>query len=146
MPAPAFEGVDQNGKKISLETFSGRKLILYFYPKDDTPTCTKEACNLRDNFSMLKKKKYSVLGVSPDSEKSHKKFSEKFSLPFPLLVDEDMKVVKAYGVWGKKKLYGREYMGVIRTTFVIDAAGKIERIIEDVDSGDHANQVLEPQG
>ena len=145
MQAPAFEGVDQKGKKISLDTFAGKKLILYFYPKDDTPTCTKEACNLRDNFSMLKRKKYAVIGVSPDGEKSHKKFADKFTLPFPLLADEELKAIKAYGVWGKKKLYGREYMGVIRTTFVIDEKGVIESIIEDVDSADHANQILELQ-
>ncbi len=140
--APAINAVNQHGESITLTQFKGKKIILYFYPKDDTPGCTKEACNFRDNYAMLKKQGYEVVGVSIDTEKKHQKFIEKYDLPFPLVADTDQKVVQDYGVWGLKKFMGREYMGINRTTFVIDEKGKIEKIIEKVDTKDSANQVL----
>ncbi|MCU0363002.1 MAG: thioredoxin-dependent thiol peroxidase [Bacteroidales bacterium] len=139
--APPFEGIDQEGRHIKLDDFAGRKVILYFYPKDNTSGCTAEACNLRDNYEDLIKKGFAVVGVSPDSEKSHKGFASKYSLPFPLIADTSMKILSDYGVWGEKKMYGKSYMGVIRTTFVIDEKGIIEKIISKVDTGDHANQI-----
>jgi peroxiredoxin Q/BCP len=142
--APTFKAKDENGKTVSLKDFAGQKLVLYFYPQDDTPTCTVEACNFRDNFSLLKKKGYTILGVSPDSSESHKKFIAKHKLPFSLLADEDMKIIHAYGVWGPKKLYGREYEGLIRSTFVIDEKGKIEKIVRKVLSKKATEQVLKP--
>ena len=141
--APELHGIDENGNPVSLKQFAGKKLILYFYPADNTPTCTTEACNLRDNFSTLKKKGYAVLGVSPDSAKKHQNFIKKYDLPFPLLVDNDMKTIKAYGVWGMKKTFGKEYEGLIRTTFVIDEKGIIEQVIDKVESKRHAEQILE---
>jgi peroxiredoxin Q/BCP len=141
--APDFKAKDQNGKIVSLKDFSGKKLILYFYPKDDTPTCTNEACNLRDNFSGLKKKGYAILGVSADEEKKHLKFIKKYDLPFQLLADTDMKVIKAYDVWGTKQFMGKIYDGINRTTFVIDEKGKIEKVITDVKSKEHTEQILE---
>ena len=141
--APNFKAKDQNGKTVSLEEFAGKKLILYFYPKDNTPTCTLEACNLRDNYSALKKKGYAILGVSADEEKKHLKFIEKFDLPFPLLADVDMKVIKAYDIWGTKQFMGRIFDGINRTTFVIDEKGKIEKVITDVKSKEHSEQILE---
>jgi peroxiredoxin Q/BCP len=141
--APDFTTTDQDGKAVSLKEFKGKKIVLYFYPADDTPSCTNEACNLRDNYSGLKKKGYEVLGVSADTEKSHKKFEKKYNLPFRLLVDTDMKIINAYGVWGLKKFMGREFMGIVRTTFIIDEKGKIEKIIKDVDTKNHTEQVLE---
>ncbi len=141
--APNFEGKDENGKIVSLKSFAGKKLVLYFYPKDNTPTCTVEACNLRDNYSVLKKKGYSILGVSADEEKKHLKFIQKFDLPFQLLADMDMKVIKAYDVWGKKQFMGRIFDGINRTTFVIDEKGKIEKVITDVKSKNHTEQILE---
>lgn len=140
--APDFTGTDQDGKTVSLKDFKGKKVVLYFYPKDDTPGCTAEACNLRDNHSALKKKGYAIIGVSADSVKSHKKFEQKFSLPFPLLADTDRKIIDAYSVWGKKKFFGREFMGIVRTTFIIDEKGKIEKVIKDVDTEGHTEQVL----
>ena len=140
--APAFKSIDQFGKKIKLSDFKGKKVVLYFYPEDDTPTCTEEACNLRDNFSLLKKKGYIILGVSPQDEKSHKKFSDKFHLPFSLLADPDRKITEGYGCWQWKKLFGHEYMGVIRTTFIINEKGVIERIIRKVHSKKHTEQTL----
>jgi len=140
--APAIQSKDQNGQEITLAQFKGSKVVLYFYPKDDTPTCTKEACNFRDNYSKLKKKGYVVLGVSADTEKAHQKFIKKYDLPFPLIADVDHKVIEDYGVWGLKKFMGREYMGISRTTFVIDEKGKIERVIDKVDSADAADQIL----
>lgn len=140
--APAINAVNQHGESITLTQFKGKKIILYFYPKDDTPGCTKEACNFRDNYAMLKEQGYEVVGVSIDTEKKHQKFIEKYDLPFPLVADTDQKVVQDYGVWGLKKFMGREYMGINRTTFVIDEKGKIEKIIEKVDTKDSANQVL----
>src|SRR5690348_10529193 len=126
--APAFKGVDQNGNKVSLADYKGRKIVLYFYPEDDTPTCTIEACNLRDNYSTLQKAGLVVLGVSPDDKKKHKKFEEKYDLPFTLIEDPEKKIIGKYGVWGEKNLYGRKYMGLFRTTFLIDENGKIIKI------------------
>jgi peroxiredoxin Q/BCP len=141
--APSFEGIDQNGKSRKLSDYTGKKLILYFYPKDDTPGGTAEACNLRDNQEPLHKKGFEVIGVSPDSEKSHKKFAGKYSLPFPLIADESIKILNDYGVWGEKKMYGKSYFGVIRTTFIIDEKGIIEKIITKVDTSAHTAQILE---
>lgn len=141
--APDFKALDENGNTVSLSDFKGKKLILYFYPADNTPTCTSEACNLRDNFDTLKKEGYHVLGVSPDSAKKHQNFIKKHNLPFPLLVDEDLTIIKAYGVWGQKMMYGKEYEGLLRTTFVIDEDGTIEKIFDKVDSKRHAGQILE---
>jgi len=140
--APAFEAVDQDGNPISLKEFSGKKLVLYFYPKDDTPGCTAEACNLRDNYDLLLKKGYKIVGVSADDDRSHKKFIEKYVLPFPLIPDKDKKILKAYGAWGKKKLYGKEYDGILRTTFVISEKGIIEKIFTKVDTKNHTEQIL----
>jgi len=141
--APAINGVDQNGNAFSLENFKGQKVALYFYPKDNTPGCTAQACNLRDNNSTLQTEGIKVVGVSIDSEKSHKKFEEKFSLPFPLLADTEHKIVQDYGVWGLKKFMGKEYMGTNRTTFLIDEEGKIVHIISKVQTKDHTAQILE---
>jgi peroxiredoxin Q/BCP len=141
--APAFKAADQDGNIHQLKDYKGQKVVLYFYPQDNTETCTKQACNLRDNFAMLKKKGIVVLGVSPDDEKSHKKFEKKFSLPFPLLVDTDKKILNDYGVWDWKTFMGRTYMGVLRTTFLINEKGKIDHIIEKVVSKDHAQQILD---
>jgi thioredoxin-dependent peroxiredoxin len=140
--APMFEGIDQNGNTIKLTDFAGKKLVLYFYPKDNTPGCTAEACNLRDNYESFIKKGFSVVGVSPDSEKSHKGFAGKYSLPFPLIADTSTKILNDYGVWGEKKMYGKSYMGVLRTTFIIDEKGVIEKIIEKVDTADHTEQIF----
>lgn len=141
--APVFSGKDQNGNMISLQQFAGRKLALYFYPKDNTPGCTTEACNLRDNYSDLKKKGYEIVGVSADSEKSHQNFISKFSLPFPLISDEEKKIIKDYGVWGEKKMYGKAYEGILRKTFVISEKGVIEKIIEKVKINEHSKQIFE---
>jgi peroxiredoxin Q/BCP len=140
--APAINGVDQFGNNISLDDFTGSKVILYFYPKDDTPGCTAEACNLRDNYSNLLEKGFKIIGISTDNARSHLKFTEKYALPFPLIPDTDKKIVQDYGVWGKKKFMGREYDGINRTTFVISEDGHIMKIIEKVDTKDHTNQVL----
>lgn len=140
--APAFKGKDQDGNSISLSDFKGKKLIVFFYPKDNTPGCTAEACSLRDNYALLQKNGFELLGISVDDEKSHQKFITKHSLPFPLLADTDQKVVNAFGVWVEKSMYGRTYMGTARKTFIIDEAGKISNIIEKVDTKDHANQIL----
>ena len=140
--APVFSSKDQDGKEVSLSDFSGKKVILYFYPKDDTPGCTAQACNLRDNYDALLNKGYQVLGVSVDDEKSHVKFIKKFDLPFPLLADTDHSIVEAYGVWVEKSMYGRTYMGTARTTFVIDENGIIEEVIEKVDTKNHTDQIL----
>ncbi|MBI2284343.1 MAG: thioredoxin-dependent thiol peroxidase [Chitinophagaceae bacterium] len=141
--APAFKALDQNGNAISLADFKGKKLVLYFYPKDDTPTCTIQACNLRDNYALLKKKGYQVVGVSVDDVKSHKKFEQKHELPFPLVSDEDKKIVDKYNLWGEKKFMGRTYMGTTRTTFLIDEEGKIVKIIDKPDSKNHTEEILE---
>lgn len=140
--APYFSGKDQNGNEVNLSQFSGKKLVIYFYPKDDTPGCTKEACNLRDNYEAMLAKGFSVVGVSPDSEASHKKFAGKYNLPFPLIADPSLGIIKAYGAWGKKSMYGKEYEGLLRTTFIIDENGKVEQVIEKVKTDDHANQIF----
>lgn len=140
--APAFKGKDQDGNSISLSDFKGKKLIVFFYPKDNTPGCTAEACSLRDNYALLQKNGFELLGISVDDEKSHQKFITKHSLPFPLLADTDQKVVNAFGVWVEKSMYGRTYMGTARKTFIIDEEGKISNIIEKVNTKDHANQIL----
>jgi len=141
--APMFSLPDQNGNIISLNDFKGKKLVIFFYPKDNTPTCTEEACNLRDNIAALKKKKIAVIGVSRDSVRKHKNFSTKFNLPFPLLADEEGKMVEAYKVWGEKSMFGKTYMGIFRTTYLIDEEGKIAGVIEKVKSKDHSQQILD---
>lgn len=141
--APNFEGLDQDGKTIKLADYAGKKVILYFYPRDNTPTCTVESCNLRDNEMMLKAKGFEIIGVSPDTQKKHQNFIKKHSLPFPLIADTELEVIKAYGVWGYKKFMGKEYDGLHRTTFVIDENGTIERIFKKVKSKIHTDQILE---
>lgn len=141
--APAFKGIDQNGNAISLASFKGKKVILYFYPKDDTPGCTAQACNLRDNYADLLEKGFAIVGVSTDPVKAHKKFEAKYELPFSLVADEDKQIVSDYGVWGEKKFMGKTYMGTTRTTFLIDEAGKIKKIINKPDTKNHTQEVLE---
>jgi peroxiredoxin Q/BCP len=141
--APDFIAKDQNGDTISLSDFKGKNVILYFYPQDDTPTCTKEACNFRDNYQSLLSKGFAVIGVSMDNEKSHKKFIKKYSLPFPLITDPDKKIIEDYGLWAEKTTFGRTYMGVLRTTFVIDENGIIAHVIDKVDSGNASQQVID---
>jgi peroxiredoxin Q/BCP len=140
--APDFKAKDQNGNDISLSDFKGKKLILYFYPKDDTPGCTAEACNLRDNYELLMKKGFAILGVSADNEKSHLKFIKKFELPFPLVADTDQLVANAFGTWGLKKFMGREYMGMHRYTFVINEEGLILKMFTKVETANHTQQIL----
>ena len=140
--APHFSGIDQDGKKIALGDFDGKKLILYFYPKDNTSGCTAEACSLRDGYKELLEIGFNVVGVSPDNEASHRKFMEKYSLPFPLIADTEKEIAAAYGVWGLKKFMGREYMGIIRTTFVINN-GVIEKIFDKVKTKDHFVQIVD---
>ncbi len=140
--APKFKAKDENGNTVSLTDFKGKKLILYFYPADNTPTCTVEACNLRDNFGALRKAGYEILGVSPDSAKKHQNFIKKHDLPFPLLVDEDLTIIKAYDVWGPKVTFGKAYDGLLRTTFIINKKGIIERVIDKVESKRHTEQIL----
>lgn len=141
--APYFEGVDQNGNAISLSDFTGQKLILFFYPKDSTPGCTAEACNLRDNYEELRELGFEILGVSPDSTTSHQKFIDKHSLPFPLLADTEKTAAEAYGVWGEKNMYGRKYMGIFRTTFIIDDLGTIAHVFKKVKTKEHTQQILD---
>lgn len=141
--APDFRGVDQNGQEVSLSGFEGRKLILYFYPKDNTAGCTAEACSLRDGYAELLQRGFSVVGVSPDSERVHKGFSEKNALRFPLIADTDKSIATAYGVWGRKKFMGREYMGILRTTFIIGEDGNIEKVFRKVNTKDHFRQILD---
>jgi thioredoxin-dependent peroxiredoxin len=140
--APTFKGKDQNGKPVSLADFKGKKVVLYFYPEDDTPTCTVQACNLRDNFGLLKKEGFIVLGVSPDEEKKHKKFEAKYDLPFTLIADAEHKIIDSYGVWGEKQMYGRTYMGLHRTTFLIDEKGVIRKIFLKPKSKQHTEEIL----
>jgi len=140
--APDFKAQDQNGNLVSLKDFKGKKVVLYFYPEDDTPTCTVEACNLRDNYKILEKKGLVILGVSPDDEKKHKKFEQKYHLPFTLLADPEKKIVDKYGVWGEKNLYGRKYMGLHRTTFLIDEKGIIKKIFRKPKSKIHSEEIL----
>lgn len=144
--APQFATKNQNGDEIKLSDFRGKRIVLYFYPKDDTPGCTKEACSLRDSFNVFEEKGIKILGVSTDSEKSHQKFISKYSLPFDLLADTDKTLVNAYGVYGEKSLYGKKYMGINRTTFLIDEAGKIAKIFKKVKVDEHAAEVLEAFG
>jgi len=144
--APDIEATDQDGNPVSLKSYKGSKVILYFYPKDDTPGCTAEACNLRDNYSLLMQKGFKILGVSADGEISHKKFIEKYVLPFPLIPDKEKKILKAYGAWGLKKLYGKEYEGILRTTFIISEDGKIEKVFTKVDTKNHTKQILDEMG
>ena len=144
--APSINALDQFGNNISLDDFRGSKVILYFYPKDDTPGCTAEACSLRDNNSLLLEKGFKIIGVSADNTKSHIKFTEKYNLPFPLIPDTDKKIIQEYGTWGKKKFMGREYDGIIRTTFVIGEDGKILKVIDDVKTKNHSDQILAEMG
>ena len=143
MKAPDFSGKDQSENAISLKDLQGRKVILYFYPKDNTPGCTTESCNLRDNYRELIKKGFEVIGVSADSEKSHQNFIDKYNLPFNLISDSGKEILKAYGAWGLKKLYGKEYEGILRKTFIIDEQGVILKIINKVDTKNHTNQILD---
>jgi thioredoxin-dependent peroxiredoxin len=140
--APDFISKDENGGVVKLSDYTGKKVVLFFYPQDATPTCTKEACNLRDNYDRLLNEGFVVLGVSPDNEKSHQKFIKKHNLPFPLLADTERTIVDAFGVWGEKTTFGRTYMGVYRTTFIIDEKGVIEEVIAKVESGRHSDQIL----
>jgi peroxiredoxin Q/BCP len=140
--APDIHSHDQDGNTVSLGSFKGSKVILFFYPKDNTPGCTAEACNLRDNYQSLMEKGYKIIGVSADDERSHKNFSEKYVLPFPLIPDKAKNIIMDYGVWGKKKLYGKEYDGINRMTFIIDEAGRIAHIFTKVDTKNHTAQIL----
>lgn len=140
--APNFKGKDQNGNDVKLGDFKGKRLVLYFYPKDDTPGCTKQACSFRDADDLFTEKGIKVLGVSIDDEKSHQKFISKFQLPFDLIADTDKKIIEDYGVWGEKSMYGRKYMGTLRKTFLIDEKGKIVKIFEKVKVAEHADEVL----
>ena len=140
--APDFKGLNQNDETISLSDFKGKKVILYFYPKDNTPGCTAESCNLNENYDAWISKGYEVVGVSPDSVKSHKKFADKFGFKFNLIADTEQEILNAYGVWGEKSMYGRKYMGVMRTTYVIDEKGVVEEVFEKVQTKDHTNQII----
>jgi thioredoxin-dependent peroxiredoxin len=141
-PAPQFTGKDQNGNVISLSDLKGKKVILYFYPRDNTPGCTAEACDLRDHYSGIRSKGFEVIGVSADNEKSHQNFRDKYSLPFNLVADTEKSILKAYGAWGKKSMYGKEYEGILRKTFVIDEKGIIVKIIDKVDTKNHTKQII----
>jgi thioredoxin-dependent peroxiredoxin len=144
--APSFDGVTQDGTRIGLPDFAGRKVALYFYPKDDTPGCTKQACNLRDGYRALTDTGIAVIGVSPDDVDSHRAFADKFNLPFPLLADPDRSICEAYGVWGERSLYGRKFMGVSRTTFLIDERQEIVAVIKRPKVDDHADEVMRKFG
>lgn len=141
--APDFTGKDQNNHTISLKDYKGKKVVLYFYPQDNTPTCTVQACNLRDNFSLLKKNGIIVIGISPDDTKSHKKFEAKYQLPFPLIADTSHEIINKYGVWGEKNLFGVKYMGLMRTTFLIDEKGIIQKIFLKPKVKLHAEEIIE---
>ncbi|MCD8292652.1 MAG: thioredoxin-dependent thiol peroxidase [Prevotellaceae bacterium] len=142
--APEYLGMNEKGETIRLSAYQGKKVVLYFYPKDNTPGCTAQACNLRDNYSELRRAGYEVIGVSVDDVKSHQKFIEKHNLPFTLIADTDKKLVEAFGVWGQKSMYGRKYMGTFRTTFLLDEEGRVERVItpKEIKTKDHAAQIL----
>ncbi|HBF87754.1 MAG TPA: thioredoxin-dependent thiol peroxidase [Bacteroidales bacterium] len=140
--APIFKAKNQHGELVKLDSLKGQKVVLYFYPKDNTPGCTSEACDLRDNYQKFIKQGYIILGVSPDSEKSHSNFISKYNLPFALLADTEKEIAKAYGVWTEKKMYGKSYMGILRTTFIISEEGKIEKIITKVDTKAHSIQII----
>ncbi|HCQ16903.1 MAG: thioredoxin-dependent thiol peroxidase [Owenweeksia sp.] len=141
--APDFKGINQKGEEVSLADFKGKKIVLYFYPKDDTPGCTKEACNFRDNYKELQDKGFAVVGVSADTARKHQNFVDKYDLPFTLIADTDKRVIEAYGVWGKKKFMGREYDGIHRETFVIDDKGMIEKVFTKVKTQEATEQILE---
>jgi len=141
--APAFKGKDQNGATVSMADFKGKKLVLYFYPQDNTPTCTVQACNIRDNFAALKKKGIYIIGISPDDIKKHKKFEEKFELPFTIIADTDHSIINKFGVWGEKQLYGKKYLGLHRTTFLIDEKGMIKKVFLKPKSKQHAEEILQ---
>jgi len=141
--APAFTGKDQNDNKVSLSAYNGKKVALYFYPEDDTPTCTIQACNLRDNYALLKKNGFEVIGVSPDEAKKHKKFEAKYKLPFTLIADPSHAILEKYGVWDQKQMFGNKYMGVLRTTFVIDEKGIIRKIFLRPKNKAHAEEIIE---
>jgi peroxiredoxin Q/BCP len=140
--APDFVTIDQDGNELKLSDFKGSKVILYFYPKADTPGCTAESCNLRDNYNDLIGKGYKIIGVSADNQQKQKKFAEKYELPFALIPDVDKTILKAFGTWGMKKMYGKDYEGILRTTYVIDESGKIENVFEKVETKNHAAQIL----
>lgn len=140
--APDFQGIDQNNEPISLSDFKGKKLILYFYPKDNTPGCTAESCNLNDNYAAWQKRGYEIVGVSPDSVASHKKFADKFAFSFRLIADTEKEILQAYGAWGEKSMYGKKYMGVLRSTYVINEEGIIEEVFTKVKTKDHTNQII----
>ena len=140
--APAFSGTDQNGKKISLSDYKGKKVVLYFYPEDDTPTCTIQACNLRDNYGLLLNKGFDVIGISPDDAKKHKKFETKFELPFTLIADTSHKILEKYGVWDQKQMFGHKYMGVLRTTFIVDEKGFICKIFLRPKNKVHGQEIV----
>lgn len=140
--APAFKGRDQEGNLRSLEDFKGKKLVIYFYPEDDTPTCTDQACNLRDNYALLLAKGYAVVGISPDTVESHNRFAQKFSLPFPLIADPEHQIINRYGVWGEKNMYGRKYDGLHRTTILVDEAGIIRKIFLKPRSKQHSEEII----
>ena len=140
--APNFKGKNQDGKTVQLSDYKGKKLVLYFYPKDNTPGCTAQACNLKDNFDALLKAGFEIVGISADDEKSHTKFITKFDLPFDLIADTDKVIHDAYGVWVEKSMYGRTYMGTARTTFIIDDKGQLEDIIRKVNTKDHTSQII----
>ena len=144
--APAFEGINQDGNTIRLNDLRGKKVILYFYPKDDTPGCTAEACSLRDNYAELAERGFEVIGVSPDNEKSHIKFKSKYGLPYNLISDTEKNILKDYGAWGEKNMYGKIVQGVLRTTFIINEEGVIEKVFTKVNTKDHAQQILEGLG
>lgn len=141
--APAFKGKNQDGQTVSLADYKGKRLVIYFYPEDGTPTCTVQACNLRDNYGLLKNAGFEILGISPDDVKKHKSFEEKFDLPFTLIADPKHQIINRYGVWGEKQLYGRKYMGLHRTTFVIDEKGIIRKIFLKPKSKSHAEEILQ---
>jgi peroxiredoxin Q/BCP len=140
--APAIESVDEKGEKITLEEYRGKKVVLYFYPRDNTPGCTAEACDLRDNYSQFTEKGFEIIGVSADSQNSHMKFKTKYDLPFRLISDVDKKVLQAYGAWGEKLMYGKSYMGILRKTFIINEEGFVEKIIEKVKTKEHSKQIF----
>lgn len=140
--APAFNGKDQNGHKVCLSDYKGKKLVLYFYPEDDTPTCTIQACNLRDNYGLLTQQGFEVIGISPDEVEKHKKFETKFNLPFTLVADPSQKIIKRYGLWAEKQMFGHKYMGVLRTTFLIDEKGRIRKIFLRPKNKSHAAEII----
>jgi peroxiredoxin Q/BCP len=141
--APAFSGKDQNGNKVSLADFKGKKLVIFFYPEDDTPTCTEQACNLRDNFSLLEMNGFAVVGISPDDVQKHARYHARYNLPFTLVADPDHKIIDKYEVWGEKNMYGRKYMGLFRTTYVVDEKGVILKVFKKPKVRQHAEEIVE---